>query len=140
MQQTETYNLKLIETSDPFSPDALNENARKVDALLRGQLMFSTGEYTGDGQVGKEYPKRLEFDFKPLIVWVFNATTGAFGHFAWLRGTIQGCTYQYNAAPSTVNLTWEDRAVQWYYNGTSSRTQLTENGTRYVYMAIGVLD
>ena len=34
MQQTETCKLNLIETSDPFSPDALNENARTLDAQL----------------------------------------------------------------------------------------------------------
>ena len=34
MQQTESYNLKLIETGDPFDPEALNENARTLEAQL----------------------------------------------------------------------------------------------------------
>lgn len=34
MQQTETYKLNLIEKTDTFSPDALNENARKVENAL----------------------------------------------------------------------------------------------------------
>ncbi len=34
MQQTEKYKLSLIEKDDVFSPDALNENARKMEAAL----------------------------------------------------------------------------------------------------------
>ena len=34
MQQTETCKLNLIETSDPFSPAPLNENAEKIEAAL----------------------------------------------------------------------------------------------------------
>lgn len=35
MQQTETYKLNLIETSDTFSPAPLNENAQKIEAQLQ---------------------------------------------------------------------------------------------------------
>ena len=34
MQQTETYNLNIIETNDTFSPDALNKNAEALEAQL----------------------------------------------------------------------------------------------------------
>ena len=34
MYQTEKYRLNLIETSDAFSPDALNDSTRKIDAAL----------------------------------------------------------------------------------------------------------
>lgn len=34
MRQTETYNLKLIDTDDQFSPDALNENSETLEAEL----------------------------------------------------------------------------------------------------------
>ena len=34
MQQTEKYQLNLIETSDAFSPAALNQNTQKVEAAL----------------------------------------------------------------------------------------------------------
>ena len=34
MQQTKTYNLKLIETSDTFSPEALNANAEALETHL----------------------------------------------------------------------------------------------------------
>ena len=35
MQQTETYQLNLIETSDTFSPAPLNENTQKLESQLR---------------------------------------------------------------------------------------------------------
>ena len=34
MQQTDKYKLNLVETSDAFSPDALNENTQKLEAAL----------------------------------------------------------------------------------------------------------
>lgn len=34
MQHTETYNLNLIETSDTFSPDPLNQNAQALEDAL----------------------------------------------------------------------------------------------------------
>lgn len=37
MQQTNQYQLNLIETSDTFSPAPLNENARKLDAAVAAE-------------------------------------------------------------------------------------------------------
>ena len=37
MQQTETYRLNLINGSDSFSPDPLNDNAVKLEAALKDQ-------------------------------------------------------------------------------------------------------
>ena len=34
MQQTETYQLNLIETSDTFSPAPLNENTQKLEGII----------------------------------------------------------------------------------------------------------
>ena len=38
MQQTETYKLNLIESSDPFSPQALNENTQKLEEVVSEKL------------------------------------------------------------------------------------------------------
>ena len=35
MQQTDKYKLNLIERTDPFSPDALNENTQKMEDALK---------------------------------------------------------------------------------------------------------
>ena len=37
MQQTDKYKLNIIETSDPFSPAPLNENARTLEAALAAE-------------------------------------------------------------------------------------------------------
>lgn len=42
MQQTNQYQLNLIETSDTFSPAPLNENAQKLEAALQGGLAAAT--------------------------------------------------------------------------------------------------
>ena len=38
MQQTEKYKLNLIESSDPFLPDALNENTQKIEEVVQEKL------------------------------------------------------------------------------------------------------
>ena len=37
MQQTETYKLNLIETSDTFSPDPLNQNTQKIEEVMSAE-------------------------------------------------------------------------------------------------------
>lgn len=41
MQQTEKYQLNLIEKTDTFSPDPLNENMEKVEAALETKADFA---------------------------------------------------------------------------------------------------
>ena len=49
MQQTETYKLNLIETSDTFSPAPLNENAQKLEsALTAARAEAAAGITAGD--------------------------------------------------------------------------------------------
>lgn len=38
MQQTEKYKLNLIESSDPFLPEGLNENTQKVEDVLKEKM------------------------------------------------------------------------------------------------------
>ena len=38
MQQTEKYKLNLIESSDPFLPDALNANTQRLEEVVSGHL------------------------------------------------------------------------------------------------------
>ena len=162
MKKTEKYKLNLIETDDTFGPEALNENARKleteldrveeqfrgqletelarVEGLFGGRLAYNIREYTGNGQHGKDHPNRLEFDIKPLIVWVGQVSSAIYGHYSWVRGTERGATYSYDAGPYSVYLTWEDRALEWYHSASTvaDRLQLNEEGTKYICFAIGV--
>ena len=34
MQQTEKWKLNLIDRDDPFTPDALNENTKRMEAVI----------------------------------------------------------------------------------------------------------
>ena len=47
MKQTETYQLKLIESSDDFSPDPINANTRAVEGLLAALNGLPRGEGAG---------------------------------------------------------------------------------------------
>ena len=156
MQHTDKYKLNIIETSDPFSPDALNANARTLetqlarveaelaaldaakadqtalDALDAGRLVWTTGTYTGDGEYGKAHPNRIEFDFKPLAVIVTGSSQ--YGNIPWLYGQSSGLT----GASLSVSLTWGDRDVSWY-SGTSASYQLNTTGT-HRYFALGLRD
>ena len=57
MQQTTKYQFKLIEGSDDFSPQPLNDNVEKVEELISGveaaytpdNKPYVAGSYTGNG-------------------------------------------------------------------------------------------
>ena len=84
MQQTETYKLNLIETSDTFSPDPLNENTQKLEAALSALGGGSTaldsritvleghkiaiGTYKGSGTVSQT----IQVGFTPLVVFAMG--------------------------------------------------------------------
>ena len=54
MRQTETYNLKLIETSDPFGPEALNANAETLEAqLARVDAAAAAETVRMDGEISR---------------------------------------------------------------------------------------
>ena len=83
MQQTETYNLNIIETDDTFSPDALNANARTLEtqlaridaaaaALAATVPKFTCGAYVGDGKKNR----MIELPFTPQMVYVGIAYFG----------------------------------------------------------------
>ncbi len=92
MQHTETYNLNLIETSDTFSPDPLNQNAQALedaveaaraeaqaaDAALDQRLVkleakrLICGTYvgTGEGELSKETINFVKLGFTPKAVLI----------------------------------------------------------------------
>ena len=63
MQQTEHYELNIIEPSDEMSPEPLNENARKVAAELFRQAPV-IGTYRGDGTA----PREIDIGFRPKVL------------------------------------------------------------------------
>ena len=65
MQHTEHYDLNIIETSDAFSPEALNENTRKLDGLV---TQIVAGSYNGDNADTRNF----DLGFKPRAVLLFR--------------------------------------------------------------------
>ena len=79
MQRTKKWNLNLIERTDAFTPDALNENTEQLEAVLsenlermdaaiigKGTCSVTTGSFPGNGTSGREI--KLGFTPKFLIV------------------------------------------------------------------------
>lgn len=62
MQQTETYKLNLIETSDPFSPQALNENTQKLEAVVE-KIDTRVTVLEGHKAVFGSYNSKLLYDY-----------------------------------------------------------------------------
>ena len=91
MQQTEKYQLNLIEPGDTFSTDPLNQNMEKLEAALdaaRTQAKAGdgaldtrlavleahklvTGSYTGDGT----YHRVISLGFTPKLVYIHKQKT-----------------------------------------------------------------
>ena len=79
MQQTETYKLNLIESSDPFLPNALNENTQKIEEVVQEKLgemdqrvtvleakKFAVGTYKAE----MNETLKVEVGFTPIALYV----------------------------------------------------------------------
>ena len=116
MQQTQKYKLNLIESSDPFMPEGLNQNTQKVEQVLAAQEAandqklaavagrvtaleahrFVIGSYQGDSAQTRFVP----LGFTPLLVIVsadpyphFAATGVGDMFLSIVEGGIQVCNY-----------------------------------------------
>ena len=85
MQQTETYKLNLIESSDPFLPDALNENTRKIEEVVQEKLAEMDARVTvtelhqaaaGTFSYKNDTAQTIELGFTPKAVYVRMTSTG----------------------------------------------------------------
>ena len=90
MQQTQTYKLNLIETSDTFSPAPLNENMEKVEAGISAEAAaraaetaaldarvtvleghkIATGTYSGNAPSGNSIWQSIPLGFTPIFVYI----------------------------------------------------------------------
>lgn len=119
---------------------ALDALTGRVGTLENWKLVWKYGEYTGDGNHGESTPTRLEFDFKPVALFVCQSGNYQYGGFLWLRPMIRGRSVQNSSNINYLNLTWEDRAVRWYsgYSTTTAMDQLNAANTPYAYLAFGI--
>lgn len=150
MQQTKTYKFNLIETSDTFSPDALNANARtaeaelarveaetaKADAALLAAIgsggktcRIQYGTYVGNGLYGTAGTLELTFDFKPVLVAI------SYQNLIDPTVLMRGIKY---FSTGTVHVTWGENSVSWYTtHSTRINEQCNNSGATYYYVAIG---
>ncbi len=128
MQQTEKYKLDLIETSDPFSPDALNANAQKLEdaaIALDGRVLSLEGRRMVFG---------IYYGYGKSNVWL-NIDLGE-QPFALLVLTI----YQYGTGSALLVKDGRcfgsagDCLVLWD-TGFSVRNDLNKAGNRYNFIA-----
>ena len=151
MKQTETYQLKLIENSDDFSPDPINANTRAVEGLLAAlagtAVRTAAGSYTGTGGSGADSPCALTLGFRPKFLLVMGE--------GYSCAFVGGCAKGYGAkhgAPGLVNVeqtvTWAEDGLSWYVAGAHTTSgsydinggavyQLNLSGREYFYFAIG---
>lgn len=150
MQQTETYKLNLIEGSDDFSPQPLNENMEAIEGVLAaleaGQPRIVIGSYPGTGDYGSDNPTSLTFDFKPAAVFIANpCNSGSVTVFiqgspaAWMSGGSAGGFYPQTVAWEGNSVSWHNRNTFWgtvdtYFDG---GCQLNGKNYTYHYVAIG---
>ena len=158
MQHTEKYALNLIDPSDEFSPEPLNENARAVEAQLAAladaaaadkaalqtsigsggkTARIATGSYVGAGKGGKDNPNKLTFDFRPLVVFVAGPNSANSQIMA------RPCPCANNAMEINASVQWDDRSVSWYCqlaSGDAREYQCNVEGVTYYYAALGAAD
>lgn len=161
MQQTDKYQLNLIEPSDSFLPDGLNENTQKLEDVLFNTLSaqdtkvnswmaevakqvgrggktarIAWGSYVGDNTCGEDHPTRHMFDFCPVLIIV-----GSESEFMRKEGRpsvfIRPLAKVYMPSLGqaiTTNVHWTENGV-WYYTGNSNHQN--NYSMTYYYFAIG---
>lgn len=136
MQQTEKYKLNLIESSDPFLPDGLNQNTQKVeDAMIaheekvKGSLdtfgarvtaleahRFFIGTYTGNGRVDGF----VELGFTPMAIFMIG-------------GAAFDCFFAFNNGNNTSGLAIVENGIRAGQCGPSYN--LNREGAVYKFFA-----
>ena len=155
MQQTEKYKLNLIESSDPFLPEGLNQNTQKIEnamaaheAKLDGQVSaivqnlgihghnarIAWGSYTGTGISGQDKPSVFSFGFAPVVMWVNDlylckGMEKVASYFTPVFGSgVEQAHYLY--------VSWLDDGISWYATD-GAAPQLNTKDTVYRYVVIG---
>lgn len=154
MQQTSKYQLNLIEGSDDFLPDALNENMEKLEEALNQEAELREdvaetlvalaanvgtagktarivwGSYTGTGTYGASAPTVFSCDFYPLVLFVQHAGFQMSDPLFLVHGATSYTAYQ------TGSAIWDNRAVKIYSNEAPD-TQYNYSGAVYQYVILG---
>ena len=150
MQQTSKYQFNLVDATDDFSPDPLNQNAQKTETALAEMeadladlvtevgagghtCRIAFGSYQGSGTYGAGSPNSLSFDFYPVLVMLQGV--GMQNNGIMVRGSGMG-TSTWSSGGSPVAAAWTNHSVSWYSTESDAFQNNMSNFT-YFYVAVG---
>ena len=167
MQQTSKYQFNLVDATDDFSPDPLNQNAQKAETLIAGletdltegletvadviaavntalgagghTCRLAFGSYTGSDQAGSSHPNTLSFGFKPLVVFIGTETN----FYCWPGVFFQGIGVGKSCVSNSSDflyVTWSGHCVSWYSRDSNVDMQMNVSRYTYYYVALGYDD
>ncbi len=146
MQYTENYQLPQWAEDDRIMMGDFNKAMADIDRGIAAaakdlgtggkNARIQWGTYTGNSKWGPGSPSSLQFDFHPLLVYIF-------GH----RGTekdLYAVSFQWPLIQNNGRLvvTWQDRGITWYapsgVSGDGDTAQMNRTGYTYTYIVVGV--
>lgn len=136
MQHTEKYQFNLIEGADDFSPQPLNQNTQRTEALLAGRARLAAGSYTGTGQYGEDHPTVLEIpdaERPPSVIMVSHPE--GFFKAVLVRGMEKYCVWWENYRTHNIEVTWTDKGAR-FYSTESDAYQLNNKDRAYYYAVL----
>lgn len=139
MQQTDKYKLNLIETSDTFSPEALNENAQKLEAALEAvRAEAATGDAALDQRLQVFEAKRFAFGTYLPSVTTFNVSLGFRPRVVFIlaAGVTRGGALFDGVSHSNGHITDDGFSITGHGGGSNNGTALNAAGT-FAYVAFG---
>ena len=148
MQQTSKYQFNLVDATDDFSPEPLNQNAQKTETLIAGletdlaevidnlgagnhTCRLAWGTYTGTGTYGASAPTSVTADFVPVFLLIDRVDQMNDKTLVAVRPMPE----VQDSGNSYIPLTWLDNGVQWY-SETASMQRNDQWGT-YAYLLLG---
>jgi len=142
--QTPYFGLNQWEADDPVLRQDFNADNQKLDAALSalGNCQILSGSYIGTGTAGADGPCRLEFGFKPLVLFMNTSKDYTDnGHAVWIHPLESRSHVSNNNVD--FEITWEETAVSWYVSATSTyvnaANQYNEEGEKYTFLALGYI-
>lgn len=140
---------KLKANADAASQSVTAEQtarANAITALTRNlgtaghNARIALGSYTGTGEIGKNTPNSLSFDFYPVLVIIapFTETTPSNPRI-FIRGRNVASCQPGGGSDFTQEVTWSDTSVSWYSTSgtTNSYLQLNHSSMTYCYVVLG---
>ena len=132
--------------SDQPTMANFNEKFQQAIAEAKEQAIagryFASGSYVGTGGTNADNPTRLNFPFKPKVLFVTYKDPNKYHLYDWnfFVYPLDYCSI-YMDFVSEVNkkrayVTWSGNNVSWYVLDNAT-AQLNANGTTYYYFALG---